>query len=98
MSSVPVCLGEGLSQRVAEWVEEARAELDAGEPAFALVLGRELHWLDDDRYRTVSLELLTAAYEALNRRALAEVARVHHAHRDLSFVSVFEASPESSRT
>ncbi|MEQ1501562.1 MAG: ADP-ribosylation family protein [Myxococcota bacterium] len=70
------------------WIAEARAELAAGQPAFALVLGRELHWLDADPYRAASLELLTGAYEALGRHALAEIARVHHANRDLGDVGV----------
>jgi hypothetical protein len=71
-------------------VDEARRELAAGKPAYALVVGRELHWFDDDDTRADSLELLTRAYEALGRHALAEIARVHHAHRDLESVAVYE--------
>ena len=70
-------------------IELARAELRAGKPAFALVVGRELHWRDADDTRAAALELLCGAYEALGRHALAEIAKVHHAHRDLRSVSVF---------
>ncbi len=54
-----------------------------------LVLGRELHWCDDDETREVSLELLVDAYRALGRDALAEIARVHHANRDLKSVDIY---------
>ncbi len=74
---------------VGEWIATARAELAAGRPAFALVLGRELHWLDADEYREQSLALLVDAYAALGRDALAEIARVHHQHRDLRSVAVY---------
>lgn len=74
--------------QVREWIAEALADLAAGKPAYALVLGRELHWLDADDYRADSLRLLAGAYRALGRDALAEIAEVHHAHRDLSSVAV----------
>jgi hypothetical protein len=74
---------------VAGWLAEARAELARGQPAFALTLGRELHWLDADAFRAEGLELLCAAYAALGRDALAAIARVHHAHRDLPLVGVY---------
>lgn len=72
-----------------EWLMEAREELAKAKPAFAYTLGRELHWLDSDLYRKESAELLIAAYEALGRHALAEIARVHVAHRDLRSVTVY---------
>lgn len=75
---------------VREWIAEAREELAKGKPAFAYTLGRELHWLDSDRYRKESAELLVAAYEAMGRHALAEITRVHVANRDLPSVGVFE--------
>jgi hypothetical protein len=78
------------SPKVEKWIAEARAELAKGKPAFALTLGRELHWMDSDETRALSLELMTAAWEALGRPALANVARVHHQHRDLKTVSVYE--------
>jgi Uncharacterised conserved protein (DUF2228) len=76
------------SPQVGEWIARARAELAAGQPAFALVLGQELHYADLDDYRPESLELLVGAYRALGRHALAEIAEVHHRHRDLPSVDV----------
>ncbi len=75
---------------VAALVATAREELADGKPAFALVLGRELHWFDDDRTRDEALALLKEAYGALGRDALASIAEVHHAHRDLRSVGVYE--------
>jgi hypothetical protein len=77
------------SKQVDKWIEEARNELAAGKPAFALVLGRELHWHCRDAYQAVCTELLVGAYQALGRQALAEIVKVHHANRDLPHVSVF---------
>ncbi|MFO0618530.1 MAG: DUF2228 domain-containing protein [Polyangiaceae bacterium] len=79
-------------------VAEARQELAAGKPAFALVVGRELHWRDQKETNPIALELLVGAYEALGRRALAEITRVHHANRDLQSVSVFvDVAPRARR-
>jgi hypothetical protein len=78
------------SPKVDKWVAEARAELQRGKPAFALTLGRELHWLDQAETRALSLELMTAAWEALGRPLLAEIARVHHQHRDMQVASVYD--------
>ncbi|WP_432993308.1 ADP-ribosylation family protein [Dactylosporangium sp. CA-233914] len=72
----------------AEVIAAARAELAAGRAAAALLAGGELHWLDDDRYRAEATELLTGAYRALGRDALADIIAVHHAHRDLRSVDV----------
>lgn len=74
---------------VAGWIKRAKAELEAGKPAFALVLGRELHWFDADDYREVGLQLLVDAYRALGRDALAEIAMVHDANLQLGSVSVY---------
>ncbi|MBO3739329.1 ADP-ribosylation family protein [Actinoplanes flavus] len=74
--------------KAAEWIAEAESELAAGRPAFALTVGSELHWLDRDEYREAGLALLTGAYRALGRDALAEIAEVHAAHRDLRSVQV----------
>lgn len=79
------------SPLVHEWITTAERELRDGRPAFALVLGRELHWLDVDEYRSDSLRLLVGAYRALGRDALAEIAVVHHRHRDLASVDVLTA-------
>jgi hypothetical protein len=70
-------------------IDQAWSELKQGKPAYALVVGRELHWLDADDTRAACLELLIAAYDALGRHALAEIVRVHHQHRDLTSVGVY---------
>jgi hypothetical protein len=78
--------------RVGEWIDAARVALDRGEPLYALALGRDLHWFDVDAHRAASLDLLTRAYRALGREALARIAEVHHAHRDLTMVATFAGS------
>lgn len=72
----------------AEWIAQAERELAASEPAFALAVGGELHWADLDGYREQSGELLARAYRMLGRGALAEIAELHAAHRDLASVNV----------
>lgn len=79
---------------VQAWMTQAREQLDAGEPAFALALGRELHWFDHDRYREQAGALLVAAYEALGRSAHAGILRAHLAHRDEPSVGVYERPTE----
>jgi hypothetical protein len=71
------------------WIAQARARLEAGDPAFALALGRELHWFDHDRYREEAGALFLAAYEALGRTAHAGILRAHLALRDEPSVHVF---------
>ncbi|MFC7326253.1 hypothetical protein [Marinactinospora rubrisoli] len=71
-------------------VAEAKRRCAAGDPAEALVLGRDLHWAsgsDPDRERQAG-ELLTMAYRTLGRPALAAIADAHHRHRDLPSVAV----------
>lgn len=77
------------SPDVDAWIAQAQHELEQGQPAFALVLGRELHWFDSDRWRERGLALLVDAYRALGRDALAEIALVHHRHRDLRSVAIY---------
>lgn len=90
----------GLEQRSEDcerWLELARAELAAGNGALALALGRELFLLDKDATRDIAIELLAGGYTALDRGALAEIARLHHEHRDLPHVDVYgvrEPPPE----
>ncbi len=81
--------------RARQWIAEAAAELAAGRPAFALTVGRELHWLDADPYRGDALDLLAGAYRALGRDALAGIAEVHAAHRDLPSVAVLQQTPSA---
>ncbi|GAB2824057.1 hypothetical protein GCM10022221_22620 [Actinocorallia aurea] len=75
----------------AAWIARAARELADGRPALALTVGAELHWLDGDAYRETSRELLAGAYRSLGRDALAEIAEVHSAHRDLPSVDVLVA-------
>ncbi|WP_170208483.1 ADP-ribosylation family protein [Micromonospora pisi] len=77
--------------QAAAWIAQAERELAGGEPAFALALGGELHWVDRDEYRSQSRDLLAGAYRALGRDALAEIVEVHAAHRDLRSVNVLVA-------
>jgi hypothetical protein len=69
-------------------IAQAEQELAAGAPALALAVGAELHWLDADRYRETSRDLLISAYRALGRHALADIIEVHIANRDLRSVRV----------
>jgi hypothetical protein len=80
----------GEPDAVRRLVADARADLAAGRPAAALVVGSELHWLDRDDLAADALELLTGAYRALGRDALAGIAEVHHRHRDLRSVEVLQ--------
>ena len=75
---------------VSKWIENARKALAARNPYPALVLGRDLHarW-DKEEFQPIALELMTGAYEMLGRTSLAEIARVHHEHRDLKSVDVY---------
>lgn len=81
---------------VNDWIALAQKELAAGSAGRALHYGRELHWIDADEWRAECTELLIGAYKQLDRLALAEIVRVHHAHRDLASVSVFEAVDSGS--
>ena len=83
------------SAELAAALAEARRRCAAGDPAEALVLGRDLHWASggDPAREAAAAELLLSAYEALDRPALAAVAEAHHRHRDLPHVDVLEARP-----
>ncbi|MEU9859597.1 ADP-ribosylation family protein [Streptomyces sp. NPDC047971] len=70
--------------------DEALRRAAAGDPAEALVLGRDLHWAsygEPDR-EEYAHELLAVAYRELGRPALATTAAAHHRHRGLSQVDV----------
>jgi hypothetical protein len=75
----------------ARWIARAGDELAQGRPALALAVGGELHWLDADAYRVAGLDLLVGAYRQLGRDALAGIAEVHAANRDLPDVDVLVA-------
>ncbi len=77
------------AEDVRRWIARAETELEAGKPGLALVIGLELHHADRDATREDCTRLLTGAYRALGREALAEITRVHHAHRDLPTVGVY---------
>jgi len=59
----------------------------------ALFLARELHWSDHDALRDEAADLGIRAYQAIGRHPLAEVLRVHVAHRDLTSVHIYRAPP-----
>ncbi|MGI5121244.1 hypothetical protein ACQEU5_17190 [Marinactinospora thermotolerans] len=69
---------------------EAVRRCAAGDPAQALVLGRDLHWVSqgDPLRERLAAELLVAAYRALGRPALAGIVQAHRDHRDLPRVTV----------
>lgn len=71
-------------------VAEARTRCTAGDPAEALVFGRDLHWASggDSVREAHAHELLVMAYRALDRPALADIADVHYRYRDLPSVDV----------
>jgi hypothetical protein len=79
-------------EAVAGWIARAREQLQAGEPALALAIGRELHWFDNDRYREEAGALLVGAYEALGRTEHAGILRAHLALRDERSVDVLDHS------
>ncbi|MFD3942049.1 hypothetical protein [Streptomyces sp. NPDC058579] len=70
--------------------DEALRRAAAGDPAEALVLGRDLHRASYGRaeHEEYASELLAVAYRELGRPALAEVAAAHHRHRALPDVDV----------
>ncbi|MEU6945026.1 ADP-ribosylation family protein [Streptomyces sp. NPDC046316] len=71
-------------------VDEALRRAAAGDPAEALVLGRDLHRASYGRaeHEAYAGELLAVAYRELGRPALAGVAAAHHRHRGLPTVDV----------
>jgi hypothetical protein len=72
------------SPTLPELVEEALRRCDDGHETDALALGRDLHWIVGDSAPT--LALLTTAYRELDRPALAAIAELHHARRELPAV------------
>jgi hypothetical protein len=74
----------------ARWIGLSEEELAAGQPALALAVGSELHWLGGghEPYRRAARDLRAGAYRALGRDALAEIVDVHAAHPGLKSVQV----------
>ncbi|MFD7322888.1 ADP-ribosylation family protein [Streptomyces sp. NPDC059875] len=70
--------------------DEALRRAAAGDPAEALVLGRDLHWASygEPEREGYARELLALAYRELGRPALAEIAAAHDRHRALANVEV----------
>ena len=68
---------------VAGMVADALVECAAGRPAAALALGRDFFTLSygEKELEDAAVRLLEAAYRALGRDALAEIAVIHHRHR-----------------
>ncbi|GAB3830902.1 hypothetical protein ACFPIJ_30575 [Dactylosporangium cerinum] len=79
-------LGDDAEQRLTAAL--ARLEVPGAARAALAAPLSELHWLDADQYRREAVDLLTGAYRALGRDALAGIAEVHAAHRDLPSVDV----------
>ncbi|WP_437290532.1 ADP-ribosylation family protein [Sorangium sp. So ce406] len=77
-------------ERTRALIADATAVLDRGEPLYALALGRDLHWADPDEFRADALALMTRGYRMLGREALAAIAEVHHANRDLAHVGIYD--------
>jgi hypothetical protein len=73
------------------WIAEARVGLASKDPWPALVVGRDLFFKSwEAELQPTAVELLTEAYEMLGRGALAEIVRLHHEHRDLRSVDVYQ--------
>ncbi|WP_437797039.1 hypothetical protein [Sorangium sp. So ce693] len=77
-------------EAVAKSIADARAELAAGRPAHALALGRVLLFFGRDVHRNDAAALQEAAYRALGRNALAEIAHIHVAYKDWG-TEIFES-------
>jgi hypothetical protein len=77
-------------------VAEARRRCAAGDPAEALALGRDLHFVSDgaDRRRVAdrerhAAELLALAYRALGRDNLAEIAEIDRREREIPWAGAY---------
>jgi len=78
-------------------ITEALAECGAGRPALALALGRDFFSLScagHEEREAIAAQLLEAAYRALGRAPLAEIATIHHRYRSLPRVDDFRCPGE----
>ncbi len=77
------------TKRLRKWISDAEVALKAGDPRHALALGRDLYvagergriqgedaWFEAGMARPRAVSLLTAAYRALGREALARIAEL----------------------
>ena len=71
---------------VKRWVTQAYSDLAEGRPLEALAFARDLWWADHEAFRAEAIDLLARSYRALGREALAQIAEIHHAFRDLGWV------------
>jgi hypothetical protein len=80
------------TEALEECVRDALRRCASGDPAEALVLGRDLHWASagDPAREARAHELLVAAYRVLDRPSLALIADAHHRHRALPDVRILE--------
>lgn len=76
---------------VQTWIAEALQACTQGQPALALALGHDLHWLSHDQQarKEAAHLLLSKAYAVLGYQALAEIASLHHQYRDLPNVDIY---------
>ncbi|KAK1185237.1 hypothetical protein B7755_048430 [Streptomyces sp. NBS 14/10] len=88
----------GDPQALEDHVAEAKRRCAAGDPAEALALGRDLHFISDDgavsRTRIADREryaaqLLVMAYRALGRDNLAELAELDHREREIPWAGAY---------
>jgi hypothetical protein len=81
------------TSEVKAWINEALQACAQGQPALALALGHDLHWLwhnQPERKEAAHL-LLTRAYKALGYQALAEIETLHHQYRDRPSVDIYHS-------
>lgn len=73
------------------WINEALEACAQGQPALALALGHDLHWLSHDQpeRKEAAYLLLTRAYEVLGYQALSDIVTLHHQYRDLPNVDIY---------
>lgn len=73
------------------WIAEAEQACENGQPAFAFVLGHDLHWLSADRpdREEAAWRLFIKAYDVLGYDALAAIATLHHRYRHLPSVQIY---------
>ncbi|MGW1991338.1 hypothetical protein [Embleya sp. NPDC001921] len=92
----------GDEQALEALVAEAKRRCAAGDPAEALALGRDLHFVSDDgaerRSRIAdrerhAAELLAMAYRALGRDMLAELAELDYRERELPYAGAWHGRP-----